>query len=216
MTRKHKDLTWASILSAIALLAVVLLAPVQASALEAETSDQSGWPLTSEQIEKLKTDAQTRAATAKERADQARSKAEQRREAIKSDAQMRLSAVKQKVCTQRQASISNILDRIGQRGTKHIEVIDKISERTQAFYKERGLTVANYDSLVANVASAKATADAAAKSVSDAQPGFECEKGNPKLMTDDYKALVQARTDAIKAYRDEVKALIVAVKAAAV
>jgi Ulp1 family protease len=168
-----------------------------------------------EQLQKMKADAQQRAAEAKTRLDAARSEAQKHRDAVKADVQDKLSEAKQRICDGRKQSISSILDRIGKRGDRHIEVVDQISERTQAFYKEQALSITNYDAIVADITVAKATADAAAQAVIDAQPDFSCSAGNPKLASDSYKALLQARADAVGAYRDSVKTLVTAVKAAA-
>ena len=203
----------------------VMVAVLATSAVSAHGSQRSenhghddvavGVPVDTEKLAEMKAEAQQRATDAKQRVEKAKADAEQRRTEAKANAKAKLTEAKQRMCERRETVINNTLDRIGKRGYRHIEVIGRISDRTQAYYKEKGLTVADYDTLVANIASAKATADSAAKAVQDAQADFGCTDNDPKAASGSFAALVQARADAVKAYRDAVKALVVAVKAAA-
>lgn len=129
-----------------------------------------------------------------------------------------LSEFKVKACEARQAGIQKRSDQMVKRTTNQLDVFAKISQRVQEFYQSKlvpqGKTVANYDSLVADIASngaalspllAKAQADAVA---------FSCDKDNPsgqvKAFNEDMKAVITG----LQAYRKSVRNLIVAVKGA--
>src|SRR3990167_11484105 len=78
-----------------------------------------------------------------------------------SQASTRLEAAKLKACQNREKAINNIMARIANRGSKQLDVFNKIAERTKAFYTDKGKTLSNYDALVADVNAKKAAAQSA-------------------------------------------------------
>jgi hypothetical protein len=170
---------------------------------------------TADQAEALQKQAQEHINEAKDKVERAAGQAAQQRRLAQDMFGATLTEAEQRVCSRRQTVINNVMDRIGKRGDRHVELIDRISERTQAFYKDKGLAVNSYDALLANVVTAKATADTAAQAVTDARADFACTGNDPIGSADSFKSQMYARSDAVKAYRDAVKALVLAVKAAA-
>jgi hypothetical protein len=170
---------------------------------------------TADQAEALRKQAQEHINEAKNKVERAAGQAAQQRRLAQDMFGTTLTEAEQRVCNRRQTVINSVMDRIGKRGGRHIELIDRTSERTQAFYKDKGLAVNSYDALLANIATAKATADTAAQAVADARADFACTSNDPVGSADSFKLQMYARSDAVKAYRDVVKALVLAVKAAA-
>ena len=143
---------------------------------------------------------------------QAREAAQERRDAAKVQASEKREAAKIRACENKQRVVSNIMARIADRGERHLEVFDKISDRTQAFYTEKGLSVANYDELVANVADKRAAAELQVAAVSDVSTEIDCETEDPKAVAAAFKETMKAQITALKDYRTAVKDLIVGVR----
>lgn len=134
---------------------------------------------------------------------------------LKTVAQEKLEAKKIEICQKREEVIKNTMTRMVDRGTKHIAVLSKISERVQTFYAEKGLTVDNYNDLLVNVVDAKAAAEAAVKQTGDQKETFNCDGYSPKTAAQNFVTTNHSQIDAVKAYHDAVVELLKAVKAAA-
>jgi vacuolar-type H+-ATPase subunit I/STV1 len=150
-------------------------------------------------------EARTKAALA---AQERKAAAQEHREA----AREKLSAAKLKLCEARQANITNRTARIADRGAKQLTLFTTIAERVQAFYTSKGKTLANYDELVAAVASKKAAAQSAVDSIAGSTTTLNCNEGNPKQVIDSFKSDLQLRHTALIEYKTAVKNLIVGVK----
>lgn len=127
-------------------------------------------------------------------------------------AKTKLTETKLKSCQKREKSINNIMARMSDRGTKQLGVFNKISERTQAFYAEKGKTLANYDALVADVNAKKAAAETAIAATAGTSVTFKCDGTDPKGAAASFKDSQKAQTQALKDYKTAVKNLIVGVK----
>lgn len=123
-----------------------------------------------------------------------------------------LADAKLKVCQAREHTITNILSRFADRGTKQMNVFSTIADRTEAFYASANKTLDTYDTLVANVASAKAEAQAAVDAVTSSSTTFSCDGTDPKGMAANFKTNLKAEITALKNYKTSVKNLIVGVK----
>ena len=132
----------------------------------------------------------------------------------KAEAQERSADAKLRLCQARQKTVQNIMTRMANRGQKHIEVFSKISDRVQSFYTNKGLSLSNYDALVADVAAKKTAAQAAVDALSAAADDFECQ-GTPREVALAFKDKLKNEISALKAYRTAVKNLIVGVKSVA-
>jgi hypothetical protein len=161
-------------------------------------------------------EARTKRVEAERKAQEARkavgekveSKTQERKDVVRE----KLSADKLKACEKRQANINDHTERIADRGTKHLALLTKITDRVKAFYVTKGNTLANYDTLVADVDAKKAAAEAAVQSISSSTANFICSDGNPKQSVEGFKTNLTARQTALKNYQVAVKNLIVGVK----
>lgn len=122
-----------------------------------------------------------------------------------------LAAAQLQACQKRETAVNNIIARIVDRSTKQIAVFDTIATRTENFYTSKGQTVANYDTLVAavNTAKSKAQSDLAAMKTTDT---MVCTGNDPKGIVGAFKDDLKLEIADLKAYKTAIKNLIVAVK----
>ncbi len=129
-------------------------------------------------------------------------------------AKARLSDAKLKRCEARQKAITNIMARISDRGQKQLDLFTTIAGRVETFYAEKGNTVENYDSLVAEVSAKKEAAQTAVSAIQTAETDFACDGENPHGVVNGFKSSLKQEITALKEYRTAVKNLIVGVKSA--
>lgn len=132
----------------------------------------------------------------------------EKRESIKT----RLTENKLKVCKLREKSISNIMIRASDRGNKQLETFTKIADRVKDFYIEKGLSLSNYNELVAEVDAKKLDSENAVAKSKEMAPTFKCDGTDPKGSAAIFKESIKAQNESLKAYRTAVKNLIVAVR----
>jgi hypothetical protein len=125
----------------------------------------------------------------------------------------RLASAKLKVCEARQKNIEHVMDRSEARAENQLKLFNTITERVEAFYVKKGKTVANYDELVANIATAKAKVQADVATMKGLT-SFDCNGEDPKGDVEAFKTAHKAVIQDLKDYRTAVKNLIVAVKSA--
>lgn len=149
----------------------------------------------------------------------AHNEAETGRSSVREMVKHRLTDGKLKACQSKEKAIQKRSVQLIRQTVTMQEKFDKIAARVQTYYTEKavpaGKVVANYDSLVATIATKKAavaTAIAEAKSHSD---GFSCEAEAPKDRLTDFRTDMLAVKAALKEYRTAIKDLIVAVRSAA-
>ena len=124
----------------------------------------------------------------------------------------RLNQAKLKACQRREGAINKILTRSAARGEKQLEVLNKISERTQAFYAKKGKTLSNYNALVFEVNSKKGVAQTAVAAVKSSSASFRCDGTDPKGTAESFKTNLKNQAAALKAYKTAVKNLIAGVR----
>jgi hypothetical protein len=141
------------------------------------------------------------------------SQTEQKRDssAKKALAQAKLDAARLKACQTRERVINNKLQQIAARGAKHLAVFNKKAERVMNFATTKGKKPANYDALVADVSAKKAAALAAVGKISAGSVSFDCDGSDPKGVAEGFKADLRAETEALKAYKQSIRNLLVAV-----
>jgi len=126
--------------------------------------------------------------------------------------QARLAEAQLKVCQKRQKTITNIMNRIADRGQKHLKLFDTIASRVEAFYVKKGKTLANYDTLIADVNAKQAAAQVAVDTVKSDAAGFSCEGTNPRGLVSSFKTSLKSEVAALHAYRKAIRNLTVGVK----
>lgn len=127
----------------------------------------------------------------------------------------KLADNKLRVCKKREKAIGNIMLRVGDRGTKQLATFTKISERVQAFYKDKGLMLDDYDSLVSEVNIKKIAAESAIENTKSSIPTFKCDGADPKGTAESFKQVSIVERQSLKEYKTAIKNLIVAVKSVA-
>jgi len=130
-------------------------------------------------------------------------------------AQNPLTTAKLKSCQARENAIKTRFEHLNQLVTTMEEKFDAIAARVQEYYKTKvvpsGKTVANYDSLVADVAASKTTVQTSLVKAQNDIAGFSCDGGDPKAQMTAYRADMQTVIQELKDYRTSIKDLIVAV-----
>lgn len=184
-------------LIALASLCLVLTSPP----VYAEESEGGG---TSHKEQREKQEAEK-----KEKLEAARQAEKQRQEAQKA----KLQETKRKICDQRAGKVSQIVAKAAAQAEKHVDFFDKASARLEEFYKNKELTVANYDTLLADIRAKRAAAIAkiAATKAVTLDCGSNSGRGNGDLLKGTLRSLHQS----LKDYRLSIKKLIAAVKTAA-
>ncbi len=127
--------------------------------------------------------------------------------------QHRLDANKLRVCENRKTRVTAIMNRSILRAERQLALFDTIAQRVEAFYVEKGYSVANYDELVAAVTAAKAEAEANLETLKGLEP-FDCSSEDPKGQIEEFKLALKSIRKDLKDYRTSVKNLIVGVKSA--
>jgi hypothetical protein len=141
-------------------------------------------------------------------------KAKETMQAKREKAKEHLDAARLKVCQNREKEITTKMTTLTTRGTDHLNVFTKIADRVEAFYKTKGKTVANYDSLVADVNAKKAAVETAIASAKASGTTFSCTDPNPGMAAQQFKDSHAAVVKALQDYRTAIKNLIVAVRSA--
>jgi len=126
----------------------------------------------------------------------------------------KLDDKKKAVCESHQSAVNTAMMDVVTRSKNHLDRITAIYTMTTKFYVDKGLSVSNYDALVATVDAAK-TAAIAANSELTSTPQFSCTSDGPKADIQAFRNKRLDKVDAFGVYRDAVKALVKAVKAAA-
>jgi hypothetical protein len=206
-----------SVLVGVAMLGLASAVPIVAQAMpahaeEAQTTTQEKEvtePTSSTESEKSTSQANS---TEDQKTSTTKSETETENENSKDASQTRLADTKLKACENRQQAITNIMARLNDRGQKQIDLFSTIAERTEAFYKSKGNTLANYDALVVDVATNKAAAQAAVDATKSVSGTFKCDGTNPKGVVSAFKTDLKAEIAALNNYRTSVKNLIVGVK----
>ncbi len=141
-------------------------------------------------------------------------KAQQELKAKRDQAKSRLEAARLKVCEARQQGITQHMSSMVTTSTNHLNVFSDIASRVEAFYASKGKTVANYDTLVADVNAKKTAAETAIATAKASSTSFSCADANPQLAGQQFKDAHAAVIKALQDYRTAIKNLIVAVRSA--
>ena len=122
---------------------------------------------------------------------------------------------RQKNCEAAKNGLETKLKNLSTNATKHQTRITEIYDKALAYQKDQNITVANFDQLVATANAAQAQAASSVSVLAGLSTTIDCSQTNVASTVATYKAsAAQARTD-LKAYKDAVKAILVALKAAA-
>lgn len=126
----------------------------------------------------------------------------------------RLDAAKKKACENHLATINRLMTNMNSRGQGFYDRITKIATAVKDYYVSKNLSVSNYNELAAAVDATQSVAQSAL-SAQVAIPSLDCSGDHPRADAAGFKENHQQTVDAMKAYRDAVKNLVKAVRAAA-
>lgn len=168
------------------------------------TDDSANTRTGEQERERIKEQIETRIEQAKQETETAREKMHQ--------VEDRLKGARLRSCEARRDGIQRIMQNAGKRGQDRINLFSTIAQKVEAFYVNKGKTLANYGQLVAAVDAKEAAAQSAVDAVKNADTSFDCNGTNPKATISLFKAELKAQMAALKAYRSAVKDLIVGVK----
>lgn len=128
----------------------------------------------------------------------------------------KLDQKKLKVCQVKEINIKNRLDSLTKLVANQEDKFASIAARVQNHYTTKlvpeGKTIANYDELVADIATKKAAVDAALTSAKTNASTFSCTADDPKGLLITFRKDMQSVKSALKDYRKSVRNLIVAVR----
>lgn len=196
-------------------MVVALLVPTVVSAHEGEhdesTSDDHSGEMTTQQSTPDQKRTEELRKKIEQRLQERKSERESKTEDKKAELKQRLSDAKKKICEKHEAQINKVISVINTRRQNAFDRITKVSDAVQKFVSEKNVTVANYDELVATVAAAKASAESAMNE-QESVPEISCDGEHPKADLSSFKEKRLGSIDAMKEYRDSVKALVKAVR----
>ncbi len=135
---------------------------------------------------------------------------------LPAQAQTHLTDARLKACQARENAIKTRSGHLSQLVTSMEEKFDAIAGRVEEYYTSKvvpsGKTVANYDSLVADIATKKAAVGTAVTKTQNDISGFSCDGADPKGQMTTYRSDMQGVKQELKDYRTSIKDLIVAVR----
>ena len=131
-------------------------------------------------------------------------------------AQNRLTEAKIKACQARESAIKKRSERLGQLANTMEEKFDAIAQRVEEYYTTKvvpsGKTVANYDSLVADIQTKKGSVQTVLSKTQANASSFSCTNDDPKGQMTQFKNDMRSVIKSLQDYRTSIKNLIVAVR----
>jgi Tfp pilus assembly protein FimT len=188
-------------------LAIVLCLPITAGALEG-----------SEYIETNK-DAST-TSKARPTTEELREKVRSQKESAKaqlaearSEARQKLTDAKRKACESHKSRINTTMGNMDSRRQRAYDHITKVYDAVEQYITDKNITVESYDELITSITNAK-TAASEAMIAQQQAPELDCAGEQPRADIADFRLKRLSSIDAMQTYRQAVKDLISATKAA--
>lgn len=121
----------------------------------------------------------------------------------------------QAICEQRKHGLQRKVYNLSTNAERYLNRVSTVFTKAQTFQTEKNLQVTNYLDLVAAANASKATAEASVEALRSLTPTVDCSINTVSADIAIFKAAAeQARTD-LKAYKEDVKTLLAALKTAA-
>lgn len=147
--------------------------------------------------------------------EEAKQEAKARAEAIRAEVKERRAEIKANVCERREVALQRAMPNLANGAENVKSSFDTVYERVQGFYGDGQLTVENYDTLVANVDAAQVDATAALEVIETFSFELDCENPNVGEQLASYRDSIRGAREALVTYREELVALISAMRAEA-
>ncbi len=218
MKKQHLLIMLAMALSALTIVPSVAFA--EGSDTTSQESTETETPKSTDST--TQTEAQRKAARLAEaarkaeleaKAKAAREAAKQKAEEAKAQAKERLSGEREKRCSERESKVNEIISRSSTRGKNALAKFQTFQQRIESFVSEKSLTVESYETLLATAKAQEAAAVAAVEAAGATT--FKCADQDSTNVGGTVSGVVTSQHQALKDYREALKALIKAVKAAA-
>lgn len=124
----------------------------------------------------------------------------------------RLDTARKTKCENVERNVANRAANFVRHAERHLEVFDKIAERTKAFAIEKDKQPDNYDALVSEAGAKRAQAVTDIESFKSMAAQFDCDSDNPTAAGKVLKEQAKVVRASLKEYRTSIKNLIVGVK----
>ncbi len=155
------------------------------------------------------------AAQAEQRAralvDSYKQKAQQKVKDAKENTHEKSAELRQKACIAKKNSIQKRLSLRVTLAEKHKAVFDKIFQKVQNYYNEKGLNTDNYDTLVEQVEDAQASTNEKILALKSTNVTIDCTSPSVTSTLSTFKEALVATRDSLKTYRSSLLELIQAV-----
>lgn len=159
--------------------------------------------------------AQKQREAAKEKAAEQAKTREARQTEIKETVAARKLSIKKDICEAKKDKITEFTVRAVTRAEKFKTNIDTSYDRVVRFYETKELDMTNYETLVQNIETAKADAEAALSTLEATEVMVDCESQTIAGQLDEFRESVKQVRDTFKEYRKQLVELIKAMKASA-
>lgn len=209
-------------LAAVGIVAFILVAssPGTSAQARAESEDESTSHSEIESNDDVKKqqeslrESQKRANKAKLEADKERQEAEMNKRVESEDntRNAKKAEAKKKSCQNKESAIKKIITRTKQNGQHYYDVVTKIYANVKTYAEKKQLTLTEFADQIANIEAAAANAEAAVNETLAAGDAFNCDTDAPQSTASVFLASKKKQAAALRAYRDSVKQLLVAVK----
>lgn len=128
----------------------------------------------------------------------------------------KLNEVKLKICERVGSRIKTNSTRMATRADKMTDRFSIIAERVKEYYTNKlltkGVTIDNYDALVADIAAHEAAANNAVANAKSSSSSFDCEANDPKGRIAQFKDEMRSVIVELKGYRKSIVDLVVIVR----
>lgn len=135
---------------------------------------------------------------------------------LRSETRSNLKDAKLRACEAKEESIKKRASLLALLATSMEDKFEKHAQRVKNYYTDKvlpsGKSVANYDSLIADIDTKKEAVAQAVSKAQNAANNFDCKGSDPKGQLTQFRKDMQAVKQALKAYRTSIKNLIVAVR----
>jgi len=124
------------------------------------------------------------------------------------------TADRQKACQAHQTEINKRVSNYAKSAQKHLDTFNAIFTKVQAFHDSKGLTVANYDTLVAAAKTKQTAAQTAVDALAALNVKIDCSQSDPASSVASVKVAVKNARTTLQDYRKSIKDIVVALKGA--
>lgn len=187
-------------------VAVMAVSPVSA---QNGTDEPAPTSTTDEDSTSSETEVQKRGA-ARERLEQIRSHAKSELVEKRTGKVEKTLEKRQKLCENREKAVNNKVRAFGNAASKHLERLDGVFVKLQAYQTEKNLKVDNYQALVDAATAKQTAATSAVAALKSVAVNIDCTSTDPASSLSVVKTAAKEARTALKDYRKALKEIVVA------